>query len=99
MKKLLKILDSRSGELSFSLASGIAYFLVVLQMIRLFAPGSMLLGFYFSPAIICGVALVLIKALRAWKEQELFSKILILFWVHILLMLIALLFLAEMLFL
>lgn len=99
MNKIVKLLTNRAGELTFSLVSGAAYFLIVLRLIQLYSPNAMLIGFYFSPVIICGMALVLIKTLRNWKEQAFYGKMQGLFWAHVALMIVALAFLAEMLFL
>ncbi len=99
MNAIIKFLSTRKGEMLFSLGSGLAYFLIVLQFIRQYSRnGSLLLGFFFCPAIICGMALVLIKILRSWKEQALYRKITVLFFAHAALFLISLVFLAGLLF-
>ena len=99
MNCIVKFLCTRKGQLIFSLAGGLAYFLIILQFIRQYSRnGSMLLGFFFCPAIICGMALVLIKLLRSWQEQELYSRMAVLFFTHVLLFLISIVFLAGLLF-
>lgn len=99
MNRIVKFLCTRTGELIFALGSGAAYFLIVLQFIRRYSPnGSLLLGFFFCPAIICGMALVLIKVLRGWREEALYGRMTALFFAHFLLFIISLVFLAAMLF-
>lgn len=99
MNAIVKFLCNRRGELVFSLLSGVAYFIVVLQLVGQYSNnGSLLLGFFFCPAVICGVALMMIKLLRSWKEQELYQRMTALFVAHAVLFIISLVLLAGLLF-
>jgi len=53
----------------FSLLCGIAYFLFIYQMI---APinGAGLISFFFCPAVVCGVALCILKLINRTIEEE-----------------------------
>lgn len=96
MNGIGKIVESKKGELIFSLISGIAYFIVVLSIIiNHTQTGGALLGFFFFPAIICGAALVLIKTIRKLKDEEQFSKINMLIYPHIALWLISIVIICD----
>ncbi len=96
MNRIVKFLSTRGGELGFSLVCGLAYFVIVLEFIIRFSNnGSMLLGFFFFPAIVCGMALVLVKLLRSWREQERYANMTALFVAHVVLALISVVFLVD----
>ena len=96
MKGIGKIVESRAGELIFSLISGLAYFIVVAGfVIKNTQSGGALLSFFFFPAIVCGAALILIKTIRQLKEDERFEKINMLVYPHILLFVISIVFLFD----
>lgn len=98
MKGMGNLVKSRVGELVFSLLSGCAYFIVLAGfIINNTQNGGLMLSMFFFPAIVCGAALILIKTIRKLKEEELFSKINILIYAHILLMIISVAFLIDML--
>lgn len=90
------LFEKKWGELGFSLASGVAYFIIVWNFISRYTyRGGNLLAFFFAPAIICGMALILIKTIRAWREQELWSRLNTLILVHIVIALAAVVFLLD----
>ena len=90
MKGIGKILDKKYGELTIGLLCGIAYFIIVLEFILAnTAAGGGLLAFFFFPAIICGVALFVIKLLRTMREKQRYSTINIFIYVHMLVFLAA----------
>lgn len=98
MKRIVKFLSSNSGALGFSLICGAAYFIIVLNFVVRFSNnGSTLLGWFFCPAIVCGMALVFVKLLRNWKEQEQYGAMKALFFVHVVLVLISIVFLFDLL--
>lgn len=97
MDGYLKIFEKRSGELVFSVVCGIAYWIIVQHLIYSYSPDAMLLGLYFLPALICGSALFLIKAIRSAKETESYTRLKVLFWVHLPLVVVACVFAADML--
>lgn len=53
----------------FSLLCGIAYFMIIFQMLSPIN-GSGLISFFFCPAIVCGVALFILKLLNRAIENE-----------------------------
>ena len=96
MKGIGKIVNSRAGELIFSLISGTAYYIVLSAfIIGNTSSGGALLSFFFLPAIVCGAALILIKTIRKLKEEEQFGKINMLIYPHIILWLISIVFLFD----
>ena len=96
MKGIGKIVESKAGELIFSLLCGVAYYIVITGfIIGNTNTGGMLLSFFFLPAIVCGAALILIKTIRKLKDEELFSKINMRIYPHIILLLISIVFLFD----
>lgn len=86
-----KLMELKYGPLIFSLFCGLAYFGIALSLILNYTEnGGLLLAFFFSPAIICGSALLIIKALKMYMEEENSKKINFLFWSHILLLVVSL---------
>ena len=98
MKGLGKIFDKKYGGLVFSLASGCAYYIIILHLILQSSPSAGILGFFFFPAIIFGTGLVLFKTIKRLMEEEQPGKVNIICWLHIALMLISLVFLADLIF-
>lgn len=91
-----KLFSTKYGGFAFSLISGLAYFIIILDfLISSVSNGGILLGFFFFPAIICGTALVLLKTVKKLTEDEEYKKLNVLFYVHLLLFLISLVFLAD----
>lgn len=89
--KVRKFFETRYGALIFSLISGLAYFGLAIEFIIGNTGGKgMLLGFFFFPAIVCGMALVLLKSIKMWQEQEAFGKITAMAVFHIILIIISL---------
>ncbi len=85
-----RFFETKYGSLVFSLFSGLAYFGLILCFIldNTGAKG-VLLGVFFFPAIVCGMALVLYKGIAQWKEQEKYRTITAVAVGHILLMLLS----------
>lgn len=98
MNGIGKIFETKFGGLIFSVASGCAYFIILLSLVLVDNPSAGLLGFFFFPAIVCGIGLVLMKIIRKLADEEQFGKINIICWLHIVLMLISLIFLADLIF-
>lgn len=76
-----------------ALLAGLAYFAVVMRFVVDYtnvSSAALLLGIFFFPAIICGSALLLIKQMRLWRDEERFSAIGILAIANILIFLIGL---------
>lgn len=88
--KLSEFLKKPAVLLTFGLLSGGAYFAIVIELISgYFSKQNILIIYFFAPVIVCGTALVLLKLIKQHYEAENYSKIAILFWVHIVLMIIA----------
>ena len=95
--KIDKLFESPTGLLIFSVISGLGYFSFILSVIMRFSRGgSPLIGFFFAPAIICGAALFLVKTIKNNIIGEAYSKNHILFYFHILVVLIGVVFFADM---
>ena len=96
MKGIGKLLDKKYGELCFGLFCGISYFAIVLQFILAnTARSGGLLAFFFFPAIICFIALAVIKIIRDMREKERYKSINLFMWVHLIIFLIAVTVLIE----
>ncbi len=91
--KLAKNLLRFPYILIFSLIAGAAYFMALANIILRISGGGFVL-LMFSPAIICGCALVIAKMLRGMGDKENYSGILAVFWLHIALFIICALTLA-----
>lgn len=96
-KKILNILSTSKGGLIFALLCGCAYYIVVQKFILAYTSvGGGFLGFMFLPAIICGAALIILKSIKQMSENENEKGIITLFWMHIVLMILSVVFLISM---
>ena len=94
--KIDKLFASSIGLLAFSVISGLGYFSFILSIIMKFSKnGSPLIGFFFAPAIICGLALFIVKTVKNNIEGEAYAKNHILFYFHLLVILIGIIFFAD----
>lgn len=92
IQMIKNILKKPYAALIFSLLCGLAYFGIACNFIQMNTEnGSMLLGFFFFPAIICGAALIILKAVRMYIEEENDKKLNILVIMHLFIMLLSLL--------
>lgn len=87
-EKILKTINSTAGRLIFSLLCGFGYFMLVSGWILDMSRGIWLILLYFSPIIICGAAIVIIKLIKQSNENENKNAILRIFWLHIAVILI-----------
>ena len=95
--KIIKLLKNTAGRLIFALFGGAAYYIIALKFILSHTNnGGGLLGFFFLPAIVCGMALVIIKVLRSKEETENHGAMLRIFWAHLVLIIISIAFLLTM---
>ena len=69
----------------FALLAGCAYFMVMFNFIVGLSSGQSILAWFFSPVIICGAAIVIIKLMKQARENENEKVIPIIFWLHTLL--------------
>lgn len=90
-----KIFETKYGGLIFSLLSGCAYFVIILDFILKTTPLGGLLGLFFFPAIIFGAGLVLLKTVKKLLDEEQSKKVNILVYAHIVLILISIIFLFD----
>ena len=83
---ITKLMKLKYAPLIFSLFCGLAYFGIASSLILKYTEnGGLLLAFFFSPAIICGTAIFIVKALKIYMEEENSKKVDFLFWSHIVL--------------
>lgn len=95
--KLLSFFSKKYTALGFSIVCGIAYLIIITSFVLDFtnASGGLLI-FFFFPAIICGSALLIFKAIKTYIEYETTRQLSMLFWSHIIVILLAILMLLEM---
>ncbi|MDD6214997.1 MAG: hypothetical protein PUB42_07430 [Firmicutes bacterium] len=99
MKGISKIIEKKFGDLIFSLICGMVYFIIALYFILNHTnTGGGFLALSFSPAIICGMALVILKTIRRLRDEEAFGKINMLIYAHILLSLVSIILLLGIIF-
>ena len=90
-ERITKFMKLKYTPLIFSLFCGISYFGIIFSLILNYTQnGGGLLAFFFCPAIICGSAIFIIKAIKMYLEEENTKKINFLFWSHIVLFLVSL---------
>ena len=94
--KINKLFNSASGLLTFALISGAGYFFMVLRIVMEFSRNkSGLIGYFFAPAIICGSALFIVKTVKQNIEMEQADKNLKIFFIHTVVILLGIVFLAD----
>ena len=91
-KKIVDFLGKTAPQLVFALLSGCAYFMILLPVITRYSKGSAFLAFQFSPLIICGAALVIIKLMKQARANENENAIFALFVIHVLLFIMSIVF-------
>ena len=94
-KKILDLLNTTAGQLVFVLLCGLGYFMVMSGFLVTNSNGSGLLAFFFAPAIICGAALVIIKLMKQARENENENAILKIFYLHLVLVVIGIIFIIS----
>ena len=93
---MLRLIKTTAGRLVFSLLCGLSYFLVLLPPITRFSGGNSLLAVFFSPLIVCGAALIVIKSVKRAEEEENDAVIIRLAVLHAVLLAIGIVFTAAM---
>ncbi len=89
-EKMIEFFKTKYGPLIFSLLSGLAYFGIILGFIISEAGGKgILLGIFFFPAIVFGMAFILLKGIKQWLLEENYKKIKAVATAHIVLMVIS----------
>lgn len=94
-KKILDMINTTAGQLIFALLSGLGYFMLLSGWILDFSRGIWLILMYVSPIIICGAALIIIKLIKQAREAENEKTILKIFWLHVCVILLGILFVAA----
>ncbi len=91
--KIIQLLKNTWGLLIFALLSGCAYYVVILKFVLSHTErGGGILGFLFLPAIVCGAALIIIKLIKQFFENEREGSAVALFWLHVVFILISIVF-------
>lgn len=84
---ILSLFSKKRFALSFSLICGLAYFGIISAFVlNNTANGSLLLVFFF-PAIICGGALLIFKAIQSYLEAEATKPLHFMLWGHVIVLL------------
>ena len=84
--KLTEFFSSRKNKLIYSLICGAAYFALAAGFILKYTSvrtSALLLSFFFAPAIICGAAVVIFKAINGYMENDAVGQLKFLFYAHI----------------
>ena len=103
MKKInntiLKMLKSPVPRLVYSLICGAAYFAIIMNFVASHTAHAALMALLIAPAVICGGAYLIIRLLRnsLEGEEENASAALMLFYLHLWVIVIAVVFTAAML--
>ena len=93
---ILNLMKKTYSPLVFGLFCGLVYFGLLLKPILAFTEnGGMLLAFFFFPAIVCGGALFIVKAVKIYIEEENAKKLSFMFWSHIVLAVVSITFAIE----
>ena len=87
--KILNWLDTTAGRLIFALASGAAYYMLILRAILQWSRGLFIIAGYLMPLIVCGAAIIIIKLMKQAKENENPAAIWRLFVMHVFLIVAA----------
>lgn len=98
MNKLYEKLSKNGAITLHALLAGLAYFVIVMRFIVDYTKvsnGAILLGIFFFPAIICGSALMLIKLMRNWRDQENLRAIFILAICNLVIFVLSIFFAAD----
>lgn len=90
--KILNFLSTTAGQLCFALLSGAGYLALIAGFIINLSRGMWLMLLYISPVVVCGAALVIVKLMKQARESENNSAILKLFWIHVVVILIGIIF-------
>ncbi len=95
--KLLNFFEKKHNALWFALLCGIAYLIIISKFVFDFTNTSGgLLIFFFLPAIVCGTALVIFKAIKTYIQYETTRQLAVLFFGHIIVIALSVLMLIEM---
>lgn len=98
MDKLTQFLMRPYINLAFALFCGANYYIIVLRFILSHtANGGLLLAFFFLPAVVAGGGLVVLKTLKAWREQGLTRRMNALVLMNIALFAVNMVLIADML--
>lgn len=88
--KIENFFKTKNVPLIFSLICGLSYFVIITRFILTYTSKSgSLLAFFFFPAITCGMALFIFKTIRTYLENNAVSLLKILFYTHILIIIIS----------
>lgn len=97
--RILNWLKNPYALLIWALVSGCAYLSIIAQFVIKFTEvpqsGSLLIWFFF-PVIICGTALLLVKAVKQAFEEENHKLILTIFYTHLSIIAMGIVFFAAM---
>ena len=88
--KISDLLRKTAPALIFALLSGLAYFELLYVLLDDWIVGeNRLILFFFSPVIVCGAAIVIIKLIKKQHEFGNDFNVAAIFFAHVLLMIIA----------
>lgn len=96
--KILELLKRPYALLVWALICGAAYYVIIGRFVFAYTntqAGGSLLMWLFLPAVICGAALILVKVVKQAREKENDRGILILFYTHLLIIAMGIVFLAA----
>lgn len=88
---ILNLMKKVYAPLIFGLFCGLVYFGLAFVLISNYTDtGGNFLAFLFAPAVICGAALIIVKAVKMYVQAEAKKNLNFLFWSHIMLAVVSL---------
>ena len=95
--KILSFLNTTAGQLGFALLSGLGYLALISGFVIDASRGLWLILLYIAPVVVCGAALVIVKIMKQARENENNGAILKLFWLHLVVILVGIIFAIDLL--
>ena len=84
---IISLFSKKSFALCFSLLCGLAYFGIISAFVLNNTENGSLLLLFFFPAVICGAALFILKAIKSYIEAEATNPLHFMLWGHIVVLL------------
>lgn len=84
---ILSLFSKKSFALGFSLVCGLAYFGIISAFVLNNTENGSLLLIFFFPAIICGGALFIYKAIKSYLEADATKPLHFMLWGHVVVLL------------
>lgn len=83
---MINFFKSKRNKLVFSLICGLCYLFIITGFVIKYTAvraSGILLSAFFSPAVVCGAAVVIFKAITSYVDSEAVGQLKFLFFTHI----------------